>query len=129
MLLPLASTARGSRSAEFDTFLKLPLLSSNTAMPMLPFSVNLIALPSRLMRIWRRRVGSPRSHTGTSGAISQLTVRFFSAAWGRMIDRALSITDIGRNGRFSSSSFPASIFDRSRMSLMIASSAPDDFMT
>ena len=36
-----------------------------------PCSVNLMALPTRLIRTWRSRPGSPSSTSGTSGATSQ----------------------------------------------------------
>ena len=35
-----------------------------------PRSVNLMALPTRLTRIWRRRSGSPTRAAGTAGSIS-----------------------------------------------------------
>ena len=86
-----------------------------------PSSVNLMALPTRFTRIWRRRPGSPTAGRGTSGR------RRADGAPGpcraaRMA--SISATSSSRPRRskasVSSSSLPASIFEKSRMSLMIA---------
>src|SRR6266702_146189 len=45
-----------------------------------PRSVNLMALPTRLKRIWRNLTGSPSSASGVSGAISQASSRPFLRA-------------------------------------------------
>lgn len=42
-----------------------------------PSSVNLMALPTRLVRIWRTRPGSPMTASGISGGISYSSSRFF----------------------------------------------------
>ena len=44
-----------------------------------PSSVNLIALPTRLRMIWRRRPASPSSASGTSGAMRQASSSPFCA--------------------------------------------------
>ncbi|TFW05171.1 ABC-F family ATPase [Oxalobacteraceae bacterium OM1] len=46
-------------------------LATRTLAVMQPCSVNLIALPSRLAMIWRRRLGSPQIATGMSLAMSK----------------------------------------------------------
>ncbi len=55
-----------------------PGAANSTRMTTSPRSVNLMALPARLTRIWRRRPGSPRTAAGTSGAITELSAMLFS---------------------------------------------------
>jgi hypothetical protein len=45
-----------------------------------PRSVNLIALPTRLRRIWRSRVGSPQNPDRASGSIARSSPIRFSCA-------------------------------------------------
>jgi hypothetical protein len=82
--------------------------------------VNLTALLARFSKACRSRVTSPRNHKGTpSGSIS--TTRPLPCAVSRMIEATLSITAERWKLADSSSMRPASILDRSRMSLMIDS--------
>ena len=95
------------------------LISTTTA----PFSVNLMALPARLIRIWPRRVGSPSSVSGNPGSRWKTSSSFLS--WQRtmqMVDR-LSSTPFSENGTFSNSSLPDSSLEKSRMSSMMVRSA------
>ena len=87
-----------------------------------PCSVNFTALEPRLVRTWPRRVGSPRRNSGTSGWQETTSSRSFS--WAGPLSTAAVCSKTLRTSKStsSSSSLPDSIFDRSRMSLMIASS-------
>ena len=85
-----------------------------------PRSVNLMALPSRLMRIWRRRVGSLWMVSGigprhsTSSEICLLSAR--------AIKEVTSPTTLpGEQAMRSTVILPASILEMLRMSLMIPS--------
>ena len=89
-----------------------------------PRSVNLTALPTRLIRTWRSRAGvaaqraSARRRRRRRPARGPCRGRAARAARRRPRRRRA-----GRSRRVSSSSLPASIFEKSRMSLMIVSSA------
>ena len=83
-----------------------------------PRSVNLIALPSRLMRIWRRRVGSVRMVSGIGPRYSTARERFFASA-GAIEEVTSPTSSPGEQGMRSTVILPASIFEMSRMSLMI----------
>jgi hypothetical protein len=84
--------------------------------------VNFSALLSRFSRIWRRRTLSPTTGWGSlEDVIAQRQA--FAAAVGATRSRALSMQDARSNGCGSRSIRPASILEKSRMSLMIASSA------
>ena len=86
-----------------------------------PFSVNLSALDSRFFSTCARRCGSVSSVAGTSGATVAVSVRPFSCASGRSgsirVCRALDSVTVSTD----TVAWPASILDRSRMSLIRAS--------
>ena len=86
-----------------------------------PRSVNLTALPTRLMRTWRSRVGSPTTAAGTSGVDARRRARGPSRrrAWPTSSSAPLDARRAGRTACVSSSSLPASILEKSRMSLMM----------
>ena len=94
-----------------------------------PSFVNLMALPARLIRIWRKRVGSPRRTSGTSPCKAQVTSNFFCWARTARGSNALSMQSSREKGTLSRSSRPASIFEKSRMSLMIPSKDSADDRT
>ena len=48
------------------TLFRVALGRADTAMPTVPVSVNLMALLIKLLSTWRKRVGSPRTHLGSS---------------------------------------------------------------
>ncbi len=91
-----------------------------------PCSVNLMALPTRLISTWFRRSASPRSQRQPAGSGSTIistglaliaeviSAAMFSSSWFRS------------NGSDSRSMRPDSILEKSRMSLMISSSARAD---
>ncbi len=92
-----------------------------TLMLMVPVGVNLTALPVILTNICVRRVASPESVTGTVSSTNALKLNPFSLispmnnTWTKCItSRILKAADSIRI-------IPASIFERSRMSLIMAS--------
>ena len=103
-----------------------PLASSIALATTSPRSVNLMALDRKLSRIWRMRVGSPMMWSGNSGAMKLARVNCFSCARAASTSRLPST--IWRSEKLvrSSTSRPASILEKSRMSLMIAINASAD---
>ncbi len=94
-----------------------------------PLSVNFTALPTRLSSTRPSRMASPASARGTSAATWKCISRSFSAALPDRVLLTLASTGSRSNGIDSISTFPASIFEKSRMSLMIASrSWADDWI-
>ena len=87
-----------------------------------PLSVNLTALVQRLMSTCSSRSGSPTSRAGTSGAVFISSSRPFCCAFRPTMAVTRSNTPCRLNSRCSSSSLPASTFEKSRMSLRMASS-------
>ncbi len=97
-----------------------PSLEYSTVTPTVtsPASVNLIAFPVRLVRICRNRPGSPRSNSGTSVDIPQNNSSPFSCACTASVAAKSSSSLCRSKSRISKSSLPASIFEKSRMSLI-----------
>ena len=89
--------------------------STRSAIP--PHSVNLMAFPTRFNKICLSLVGSPRTREATEVDTLPIRLNPFSSA--RMEYKStVSATTVRRsNSVLSSVSKPASIFDRSRMSL------------
>ena len=75
MPIPVSRT-RMSRVRRLPCTAPLSDTSTHTS----PCSVNLIALPTRLVTIWRRRTGSPTSASGTSGEMQAISSSCFSKA-------------------------------------------------
>ena len=88
-----------------------------------PRSVNLTALPTRFSRTWRSRPGSPADRAGTSGRPVAASSRPLACARSASSPTTSSTASRRSKSVTSSSSLPASILEKSRMSLMIASSA------
>ena len=88
-----------------------------------PRSVNFSALPKRLNRIWRTRVGSPSSTSVEPGATAATSDRPLRSACGWKVATTLSTSPVSENGVSSSSSPPASILEKSSTSSMMRSSA------
>ena len=104
-----------------------PSIPTVTVTP--PLRVNLIALATRLIRTWRSRPWSPTSASGTCGSTSSVSCSPFSRARrtsGLSVSRSVARS---ANGAGSSSSRPDSIFEKSRMSSMMASSASAECCT
>ena len=83
-----------------------------------PLWVNLMALPMRLVRTWRTRPGSPLTIAGTERSMTAISSRPLACA--DPASRSTTSSTIARtsNSTSSISSFPASTFEKSRMSLM-----------
>ncbi|KAG1387643.1 hypothetical protein G6F59_016306 [Rhizopus arrhizus] len=94
-----------------------PFSSRRTARPTWPRSVNLIALPSRLSRIWRTRISSPLTLTGPGGSSPRWKSSLRCLAIGCISTCTWSSRPARSNGRRSSSSRPASMRARSSASL------------
>ncbi len=101
--------------------------TARTARDTRPASVNFSALSSRFTSTWRSRMGSPTRPSGTSSGTRKAKPRPFSSARCTnmvcRVDRRLR----RRNTWLSSSTMPASILEKSRMSLMSASSDSAEF--
>ncbi len=86
-----------------------------------PFSVNLMALPSRLNRICRKRTGSPITRSGTSSATDAGERQSLGRCLRQQRLSSPSISSAVESSSRSRSRRPASIFEKSRMSSMILS--------
>ena len=85
-----------------------------------PLAVNLRALDNRLITTWRRRKASTRSGSGISGRF-RCQPRPLSAACTAGTAASSRSRSPSSTSTASSSRWPDSIFEKSRMSLMIAS--------
>ena len=83
---------------------------------MAPLSVNLRALPIRLVRIWKTRTESPQTVSGRSGGASMCSVSAFWSTIGLNSPCIWSSTRAGWNGSDRILSLRASTRERSRMS-------------
>jgi hypothetical protein len=96
---------------------------------MLPLPVNLTALPARLSRIWRTRPPSPRTVAGRLRPRRVTTIRPFSSAAGEIRAAVSARTALRSKSTGSRTTLPASILEKSRMSLMTPSRAlPAEWM-
>ena len=94
-----------------------------------PESVNFSALPSKLVRICLIRPGSLRTVTAVLACRSKWNSSPLARARNEKADPTSFSTDIRSKGIDSTVILPASIFDKSRMSLMITSSPSADCLT
>ncbi|MNC86319.1 hypothetical protein D3C83_19710 [compost metagenome] len=88
-----------------------------------PCSVNLTELLTRLVRTWPTRRGSPTSRRGTSGVTSNSSSSPLSNTFWPITVETPDMTSSRSKSAFSSVSLSASILEKSRMSLMMPSSA------
>ena len=114
--MPVSRTAKVSSAV-------LPVTVAVTVSTTSPRSVNLMALASRLSRICRSRVTSPLTAGGTSPSNRYARSSCFCAARVPTRSSADSTHSRRSNGCASMSMRPASIFEKSRMSLMMVKSA------
>ena len=77
MPMPVSSTSKRSHTDAADS------CCTRQRNVTLPRSVNLIALATKLVRIWRTRSGSPRTAAGTSSATESTKARPLASASGR----------------------------------------------
>ncbi len=85
-----------------------------------PCVVNLMAFPTRLIRTCLIHFGSLSISAGISPPYSTSKSSLLSVARTSIIERISSTKRLGANRSRLSSNLPTSIFDRSRMSLMIS---------
>ena len=111
-----------SRTAMRTATPEAPFSSVEAVMMTSPLSVNLIALLVKFARICARRVGSPRRRVESVGATRQASSMPLRRALSA--NTCVTLSTVSRRSKSTSStcSFPASILEKSRMSLMIASS-------
>jgi len=114
--MPVSVTEKRSRAVSG------PRSSSAMATFTTPRDVNLMALPVRFTRICSSRSTSPCSSPPTSGAGAMTSSRSFSPRLALMMLARLSSMASSCNGASSMSSRPASILEKSRMSLMMVCS-------
>ncbi len=84
-----------------------------------PISVNLTALLQKLIRICPSRKGSPRKWVDTAGSTSKISSSPLAEAFSDIRFPTFSSTLSRSKSMFSIDSLPASIFEKSRMSLMM----------
>ena len=94
-----------------------------------PACVNLMELPSRLVRIWRSLPGSPRTTTGRSWWMRHAISTPLD--WARSASRSATSSIAVRRTKsiVSRCILPDSTFEKSRMSLMMVSSESADLNT
>ncbi len=88
-----------------------------------PPSVNLMALPTRLVKICRNRPGSPSTQVGTAACTKLTSSMPLVAAGSARISNTSSMARRSSKLMISSSILPASILEKSKISLMIDNSA------
>ena len=120
--LTAISTSQRERSVPSPSTTGWPESSTSTS----PRSVNFTALVSRLSTTCRMRPRSPRRAGGRLGDVTRRRPIPFARAVGARTASAAATVSSTENGSDSSSNRPASIFEKSRMSLMIVSSASPD---
>jgi len=122
MPMPVSITSMRS-NARASSCCTVEILSST-----LPLSVNLMALPTRLISTCCRCKGSPRKANPVSGLKRTERLTPFFSTCGRNIS-SVPLTSLCRSKSvFSETSLPLSIFDRSRMlSINFSSNCADCF--
>ena len=125
MPMPVSLTAKCSCAAIAE-----PLVAADLHAARGRCSVNLIALPTRLVMTCRSRAGSPTMPAGTSAAMSAMQLEPLLVRPAAPAASACPRRDrASENGIASSSSLRDSIFEKSRMSLSIASSESAEDLT
>ncbi len=107
-MVPPRSTPLGTSSST----------AGSTRSSTLPCSVNLTALDSRLRSTWRSRESSVNRSAGAPGAVVTVKSRLFCVVMGRKVASTYSMSCRRGTSSGATSIFPASTFDRSRMSLI-----------
>ncbi|KAF1042473.1 MAG: hypothetical protein GAK34_02800 [Delftia tsuruhatensis] len=111
MPMPVSRTAKDS----------MPWGAQDTCRPTEPLAVNLSALDNRFLSTWASRMGSVCMVAGTPGSTVQVSSRPFSRAIGRSGSISVCSAVAMVTGSATTVTWPASILDRSRMSLISAS--------
>ena len=92
-----------------------------------PLSVNFTALPIKFVTIWRIRPTSPMNMAGKSGLMRTASSKSFSATRDDTNVATSSMASFILKGAGSSFNWPASIFEKSRISLMMVNNEVPDF--
>ena len=86
--------------------------------------MNLMALPVRLVSTWRTRFASPRTIAGTESSMIAASVEPLGLGGrAQQVDHVVDDRAAGRTSTSSTSSWPDSILEKSRIALMTLSSA------
>ncbi len=115
MPTPVSMTSK--RSSTSSPVCSTPRTCTTTS----PWSVNLMALPTRLVSTWRNRPASPISQVGSSGGTSAPISRPLDAACSAKSSKISSIAVRRSKSNTSSSILPASILEKSKISLIMVS--------
>ena len=105
----------------------LSLRSHSTAIRTWPLAVNLMALPARFVTTCRIRPASPIKRRGMAGGYCTTKSMPFSSALEASISATSSVTRRRSNAEASIVSLPASILEKSRISLMTVSKMSPDW--
>jgi len=120
MPIPVSATENLSRQ-------RSPVISASSAVTAIcPAPVNFTALPARFRSTCPNRRGSPTRQRGTSFPMELTNSTPFSAASTETMSVMFSSTSSNRKEIESISSFPASILEKSRISLITASNERAD---
>ncbi len=120
MPMPVSRTTKRRRTPS------APRPASSTSSDTSPCSVNLTALPTRLIRICCSRMASPTSAAGTSGSTPMASSMFFSPAFSVITVAMAFSTSLSWNAMGASSMRPASILEKSSTSFRMPSRALPD---
>ena len=112
-----------SRTEQCSVTLSPTSLRTATLTVTLPRWVNLTALFAKFISTCSSRSGSPRNRLGASGAITTLKSSCFSLACAPMMLPSRLMTWCRSKSTFSRAILPASILEKSRMSLRIFNSS------
>src|SRR5258706_8936164 len=113
MPIPASFTLKMREALSAVSLAELMLTATSTE------GVNLMALSIKLFSTWLRLTESPTKNTGTFSAQEAVSLIFFFKALRENIEREFSIISLRQKGVLSMVILPASIFERSRISLMI----------
>ncbi len=117
---PLSSTSKRNRRGDASASRRVRRACTS------PLAVNFTALPIRLNRAWRRRTGSTIAQVSSpSKRVTRATP--FASAWGRSSSATLFKVAATSVETGDSSSRPASIFEKSTMSLSSCASICPEF--
>ena len=101
--------------------------SGSTRTTTSPADVNFTALVSKLRSTCRKRVGSPATHDGNSESTKQLSSSPLRCAGSAIKAAVSSASARGSKSTTSSASLPASILEKSRISLITVRSASPEW--
>ena len=124
MPIPVSSISKRSVAWAFSS--SLSIFCRETRMQISPASVNLKALLMRLERTWRRRSGSETSCRGMLGSMSMTNSSCLAMFFSRNMAVLSSMSSWREKGMLSKESLPASILEKSRISLIRARSESEE---